>query len=553
MKIECLDNWVSSLSGITRRGIAVNHTLYSYWAVTYPENFRANMDAVINGGAPVIETNNLGSLRSRRSWPKYLKYCPLCVAEDKVVYGETYWHRQHQLAEMLYCVKHQVRLANSEVSVRMAGTGFYPASVMAVTESNYDCDELAPFKDKLLRIARESEWLIVHGLDVEWSDNGHEKYWKLLRDKGLASFQGRCDYPALESAFIDYWGEDFIKSLFTETGDMRFRGWTHQMDKNKIRSYVPLYHILLMCFLAENVSGFVSSCPADTPYGHPPFECENPICPHYHVNGAEMVSLRYYGTGVTAVFECSDCGLQYRQNKAKYSRELRVVTNYGQLWMDEFRRCCQDKGITNEQMSSLFRIDRTTLLALKKKQGLSRPYNYDLQLGAKDYYRHRVAELSAEGSEVTIALLQEKIPGAYDYLKRFDKEWISSRIVFVNNLSSVREYEDAILCKLNDVIAKFADAGYPKRQVTYGYIAALVGTTRDKLRSRERFRSLLDDVVERQSDWVRRRTNEICTERIASAKATTLKTIRREMGLHTGTYEQYQALLQEVIDTIYGK
>jgi hypothetical protein len=266
-----------------------------------------------------------------------------------------------------------------------------------------------------------------------------------------------------------------------------------------------------------------------------------------------MVEFSYYGNGARATFECSYCGMRYKVNKSKHSRELRVVTEYGELWEREFLRCCQDKSITNEQIAEMFKCDISVIMLQKKKRGLLRPFYYDVKLGAKEYYRRRVTELSAEHSEVTRALLQEKAPGAYDYLNRYDKEWISSLIVFENDLKSVREYEDVMLCKLSDIIAKFTNEGYPKRQVTYGYIAGLIDSTRDKLRSRERFRLLLDDVVESQLAWVRRRAQEICKERIAASKATTVKAIRREMELHTGTYERYQALLQEVIDTVYGK
>lgn len=40
------------------------------------------------------------------------------MAEDIDAYGETYWHRQHQLSEMLYCVKHEVRLVDSPVLLK---------------------------------------------------------------------------------------------------------------------------------------------------------------------------------------------------------------------------------------------------------------------------------------------------------------------------------------------------------------------------------------------------------------------------------------------------
>ncbi len=552
MKLERVDEWFPARSGITRRDIVANHTSYSYWAMTYPPDFRSDMADVIDGGVPVIETNNAGSLKSRRSWAEYLKYCPLCVAEDNAVFGETYWRRQHQLSEIFYCTKHKVRLVNSYVQMKQTGTGFYPASSETIDGSGIDLtDDLAIYKDKLLLIGRESEWLIRYGLDVDWTANGHEKYWKLLRDKNLASFQGRCNYAALEAEFNDFWGADFLAMLLERTADRWFKGWIHQVEKDKMQRYKPLYHILLMCFLTGSVSDFVKSNPADTPYGYPPFMCVNPICPHYRIGGADMVEIRYYGNGVTAVFECSHCGMRYRHNKAKCSRELRVVVDYGQLWMDEFRRCCHDKSITNEQMSAILKRDVTTIQALKKELGLSRPYHYDLKIGAKDYYKAKVTELSAEYAEVTIALLNDKVPGAYEYLKRHEAEWIRSRVVFVNEQKSILDYERELVQLVQAVISRLKTDGYPKRQVTYGYIAKLTGSTRDKLRERTAAKVLLECIIESKCDWLRRRATELCKERAGSNKTMTTKTIKRELYLRDATFRKYENMLQEIIDSIY--
>jgi len=165
IRIECVDLWASPTSGITRRSIAENHTLYPYWAISYSPDFRAETEHVLNGGIPAQEYDRVNSFKSRRSWSKHLKYCPLCVADDFELYGETYWRRQHQLSEMVYCVKHQTRLVNSDITVRRATTGFYPASIKASAKHDPSApDRLAPHKEKFIRIGQECEWLINHGL-----------------------------------------------------------------------------------------------------------------------------------------------------------------------------------------------------------------------------------------------------------------------------------------------------------------------------------------------------------------------------------------------------
>lgn len=48
----------------------------------------------------------------------WLKYCPQCVTEDRKAYGETYWHRIHQIRNMMICPIHKCKLVNSEVDIR---------------------------------------------------------------------------------------------------------------------------------------------------------------------------------------------------------------------------------------------------------------------------------------------------------------------------------------------------------------------------------------------------------------------------------------------------
>ena len=106
----------------------------------------------------------------------------------------------------------------------------------------------------------------------------------------------------------------------------------------------------------------------------------------------------------------------YKHNKAKHSKELRIVVDYGHLWNNELIQCCQDKNITNEQTSEILKCSMSVLMLQKKKQGLLEPALYDTEMGPEKYYKARVTELCEEYDEVTLALLQEKVPGAYSYL-----------------------------------------------------------------------------------------------------------------------------------------
>src|SRR5437667_6870463 len=49
---------------------------------------------------------------------EWLRFCPLCVEEDRKTFGECYWHRTHQIPGIDVCVKHNVYLQNSSIHKR---------------------------------------------------------------------------------------------------------------------------------------------------------------------------------------------------------------------------------------------------------------------------------------------------------------------------------------------------------------------------------------------------------------------------------------------------
>lgn len=55
--------------------------------------------------------------RSKTEHRKYLRYCPLCAAADREKYGETYWHRRHQLDGIDICTVHACRLLPTTVGI----------------------------------------------------------------------------------------------------------------------------------------------------------------------------------------------------------------------------------------------------------------------------------------------------------------------------------------------------------------------------------------------------------------------------------------------------
>ena len=48
---------------------------------------------------------------------RYLRYCPMCIQDDRSQYGETYWHRMPQLQGVTVCPVHRCYLLDSRVEI----------------------------------------------------------------------------------------------------------------------------------------------------------------------------------------------------------------------------------------------------------------------------------------------------------------------------------------------------------------------------------------------------------------------------------------------------
>lgn len=116
-------NWITKND--TWENIVFEHTMYPAYIRFLPKQRR--IDAV--NGILSCEGNwkNLMCIPLINK-PRYIRYCPECVKEDREKYGETYWHRAHQIPRIRVCPEHRCFLENSEIPVSSKSSpGLYDA------------------------------------------------------------------------------------------------------------------------------------------------------------------------------------------------------------------------------------------------------------------------------------------------------------------------------------------------------------------------------------------------------------------------------------------
>ena len=100
--------------------LVLEHTMFPQYARFIEPESKEN--ALHRLTDDFCDAHHLFSILPRSERDQHLKYCPLCMGEDRKIYGETYWHRVHQIRNMSVCTKHKCRLENSSVTAKSSQT-----------------------------------------------------------------------------------------------------------------------------------------------------------------------------------------------------------------------------------------------------------------------------------------------------------------------------------------------------------------------------------------------------------------------------------------------
>lgn len=92
------------------------HTMFSYYGRFLPRERRQKAFQALVSMAGNFH-NLLPLPKSKNGKARYLRYCPLCAADDRGQYGEAYWHRVHQMIGIPVCPVHGCYLVDSSVII----------------------------------------------------------------------------------------------------------------------------------------------------------------------------------------------------------------------------------------------------------------------------------------------------------------------------------------------------------------------------------------------------------------------------------------------------
>lgn len=135
---------------IPRETLIEKHTMLPYYARFLDKERRCRaFDAMMN-----IDDGYFRLLcvsKSKECVQRYLRYCPLCAAEDRSEHGEAYWHRVHQMRGVNVCPIHGCALVDTDVSIDSKGS---PSLITAEETIAYTMQQYHTGSELEWRLAR---------------------------------------------------------------------------------------------------------------------------------------------------------------------------------------------------------------------------------------------------------------------------------------------------------------------------------------------------------------------------------------------------------------
>jgi hypothetical protein len=386
-----------------------------------------------------------GIMASSVVMPRFIRFCPECVKEDKANHGELYWRRLHQVPCVLVCPQHKKVLLNSTALVHgLNKHEFVPAGeencACRGSENSYSDNVL----EKLITLADDVSRLLATRNIL--NSDGHQKtYLSRLADLDLATATGRVYQRDLAEAFVGFYGLEFLKAVQSCVLPGDENTWLADIARKRRKAQHPIRHLLLIRFLGGSVEWLKSNPAVAGPFGKGPWPCLNPAAEHYResVVGDLKVSHCYDTKRPVGTFTCS-CGFVYsrRGPDQALGDKVRIgrIKAFGPVWDAKLRSLVEQEMLGLNETARRLGADPMTvrkyanLLGLAfcwktrttaKIEATSNKRSADDQIEIEHKHRKVWIGIQEQHKNASKTRLRNMAPGTYAWLYRHDRSWLN--------------------------------------------------------------------------------------------------------------------------------
>jgi hypothetical protein len=446
-----------------------NHTMFPFYAPFLPrERARLVRDGMRRVGENQV-SEQIGLTASGVPQQLWLRFCPKCVEIDRSHFGETYWHRVHQIPSVEVCPHHAVFLESSDAPFHNAQNPSETTSAESILHN----PPIRPLSSSdhyhtlLLDIARNAAWLLEWGEEKRGSDNLRESYYNRLLKRGLAYYNGNIRASELANEFSERYPTQLLESLNCEIKN-HYRNWLLRLLHSGLVgvSQHPIRHILLLLFLGCTTEEFFTSPEKFKPFGDGPWPCLNHTADHFRQsvitecritdNLVKRKTGRPLGT-----FNC-ECGFVYNRVGPDTSEEDRYridsVESYGPVWEQVLREAWLNNALSIVRAARRLGVSDLTVVryAIRLELPMNVPNARQVSLKtierhknfrrskkeALEYYRKEWLSVLEANPDASRRQLMTIASFLYLWLRKNDSEWLEAHLPPVRKGSRKAELKD---------------------------------------------------------------------------------------------------------------
>jgi len=574
--IQNLVNNMPLNSRYTEEYLIKSHTLFPFYSAFLPpkraEQIFESMIGEKGGGI----YSRTGIMASSITLNQYFKFCPACAKEDKLQYGELYWHRVHQIPGILICPKHHVPLYDSQVPIRGYNKHEYKA---AVEENCVEPDIAVKYSDdvfeKLIRLAKDAQILLNSDFqkrNIEWYK---EQYLAKMMEMGFATSNGKVHQKEFIKEFIDYYGEKFLEIVQSGVDVDNDSNWLMDMIRKKNKTAHPIRHLLLSRFLGISLPDLFYKKMEYKPFGDGPWPCLNAASDHYLKPVVSDLKVSYSTDSKCPVgtFSCT-CRFVYTRSGPDESEDARYrfgrIKAFGTVWEERLKELVNQK-LSLRETARLLGVDANTVKKFARKLELTTYWekrsdsdrecdNYRNNVSSMDLdrscYRQKWKELRMQYPEMGKTQLRQVDKALFAWLYRNDREWLNQNSPdkkvtnAINSRIDWGQRDNEIFSQVKEIVDKILNSDGKPERITVSLIGSRLGIRGllekhlDKL---PKTKAYLDSVKETNHDFRLRRIRWAVKELEKEGEELQLWRIMRKAGIR----EQYQIELKEVVRNKY--
>ena len=142
---------------------------------------------------------------------RWLRYCPHCVKEQRIMYGEAFWQTACQIKEVNICPKHGTALLRSAIHAGTGGIRFGFVDLNRYLEMNAAADvSETPAKHEEL-LAAEANAVLQCAERLQPTEAQWKRFYAKLMPKLQDEAGGEFYWPELYAAVEGRWTRDWLK------------------------------------------------------------------------------------------------------------------------------------------------------------------------------------------------------------------------------------------------------------------------------------------------------------------------------------------------------